>query len=136
MEFQRLTKANPKFATEFAAAVGPMFALSDNEKVLLAAIDRVNEPAPPRLAERFARLGVERPAAVWWFNPRAFDAALKHKAAAEGADAEFVRAFARHWQSIDAAAFHLQVGRDVELGRVLAVKVLLEKTVARKRPPA
>lgn len=106
---------------EFAATVGPMFLLSDREQILRAAIDRTRLTDSPRLATRLARLGVDRANAVWWFNPRAFDSALKHKAAtADQAEAPFLASFVRHWQTIDDAALHLRLGRDVELALTVA----------------
>lgn len=110
---------------EFATTIGPLFVLTDRESALQAAIDRNAAAGPPHLVERFARLGVDRATCVWWFNPRAFDAALRHKAAsAEGPDAAFLRTFVRHWAAIDDAALRLRIDRNVELSLIVASKGL------------
>lgn len=108
---------------EFAAMLGQLFLLSDREDILRAALDRAGTSGPPPLADRLERLGVGRAAAVWWLNPRAFDSALKRKSAkAEGAEADFLAAFVRHWQEVEGAALHLHLGRDAELGLTVASK--------------
>lgn len=101
---------------EFFFQRGPVLAFTDKEAALKAAIDRDRDAkaGDPPLAKRLQSLGVERDFVVWWVNPRAFDAALAVKvAAAQGAEAAFLRTFERYWKTIDGTAVSLALGRDL-----------------------
>src|SRR5262249_47680904 len=77
------------------------------------------------LAQQYRLLGVTRPLASLWINPRAFDAHLKQKAsAASSGQARALKALAAYWQSLEGIALSAVVDKDLELS--LAVRANAE----------
>lgn len=134
---QAYYRRQKKDGDEYYLLRGSVFALTDKEARLKAAIDRDRQspPAdlePPALARRLQQLGVERSLLVWWVNPRAFEPALQQKAqSARGAEGAFLRTFAHYWHTLDGAALFVSLDSDLAFG--VAVRARTEDLPAPAR---
>ena len=112
-------RRKPSGPSDFYCFSGGVFAFSQSEADIKAAIDRGRgaKDAPPVLVDRMTKLGVADAAAVVLVHPRALDGELAAKLKGAKADERaFLAKFAEVWAATDAAALYLAVGRDAELG--------------------
>jgi hypothetical protein len=113
---------------EFYMLRGAMLAFADKEAAIKAVIDRDWDANPvgldlPPVAQRLRALGVSQDFAIWWVNPRAFDAAVAAKAAkATGAEAAFLRTFERYWKTLDGVAVSLALNKEVAIKLAVQAK--------------
>lgn len=117
---------------EFQYQNGSFVAFGTGETLLKKVIDAQRQPAqgPPALVGHFQRLGVDAAAAVWWINPRSFDAAMAAKSKkAAGPEAAVLNAVATHWKALEGAALFFDARDDTRLGLALSVQ-------SDKLPPA
>jgi hypothetical protein len=108
---------------------GPVLAFAPREGILRQLID-LDRNAPKDaecfVARQFRLLGIARPVAALWINPRAFDAALQQKAAAAtGAPAIALRTLAAYWKGLEGIALSASLERDLALS--LAVRARIEE---------
>ena len=101
-----------------------LLVLSPVEAPLTHVIDVLAGQAEPgQLQTRFETLGTADRFAVFWINPRAFDAEMKSQlAAASETDAAFLRQFSRYWHAADGLAISLDVDADFHVHLTAGVK--------------
>jgi hypothetical protein len=78
------------------------------------------------IGRQFRLLGVDRPLAALWINPRAFDRALTEKAAeAKGSQARALRTLLNYWNALEGVALTVRVERDISVS--LSIRARLEE---------
>jgi hypothetical protein len=98
---------------------GPVLAVASGESLLRELIDRdiktsAQDESP--VARQFQLLGVDNPLASLWLNPRAFEPALRQKAAAaRGPQAAALKALLAYWTTLEGAAVAVALERDLKL---------------------
>jgi hypothetical protein len=105
---------------------GPLLAVASQPGILHQALnlERQSAAAESPLAHEFRLLGVDKPLAALWLNPRAFEPHLRHNASsATGAQAVALKTLLRYWQCLDGVAFSLVVQKDLELSLALRARV-------------
>lgn len=104
----------------FYCVHGPILAISAQEPLLCAAIDRLRTTEPVRVApvvNCFRELGMQGRLVSLWVNPRAFDAELQQRlAAVQGAEAAALRTLWTYWQGLDGVGVSLGLETDLRLG--------------------
>lgn len=98
---------------------GPVLVFSSREDTLRQVIDldqKTGGETEPAVAKQLQLLGVDRPLAALWVNPRAFDRHLeRHAAAATGGPAQALSTLSRYWQALEGIAFTADMQEDLEL---------------------
>jgi hypothetical protein len=125
-KFYRRVERSKAFTFYFVH--GPVLGFSTQELILRQALEREGASAQGEAPlERALRLlGVDKPLAALWINPRAFDAGLAQKLAeSKRAQTAALRAVQKYWQALDGIAISLALEKDVELS--LAVRATLAK---------
>jgi hypothetical protein len=112
---------------------GSLLAFCSREETLRQLIDRASKgDTLPALAGKFSALGVDRPLAALWVNPRAFDAHLeKQAAAADGGKGKALTTLLGYWRALDGLAFTFDLKEDLEVA--VAVKARTEALPAAAR---
>jgi hypothetical protein len=114
---------------------GQILAFAPHEQILQELIGLDHKAAPgeePPLARHLRLLGVDKPLAALWLNPRAFDAELEKKAAEAGtAEAAALKNLLLYWKALDGLALSFDVQKDFELA--VAARVEVEKLPASAR---
>lgn len=112
-------RQRPDGSANYYCFAGPVFAFSESETEIKAALDRAagDKEKQPELAARLTALGIGDAALVLLVHPRALDAELAAKVerapAAERAGLERVHAV---WKATEAAAVYLALDTGAELG--------------------
>lgn len=116
-------------ATSFYYLRGPVLAFAPREGILRQLIDLQRDAprdAESPVARQLRLLGVGRPLAALWVNPRAFDAALLQKtAAATGAQAIALRTLSVYWKALEGIAVSVVLEKDLALS--LAVRANMDQ---------
>ena len=115
---------------------GPVLAVAWQEQILRQVIDldqqNSGESESP-LAREFRLLGIDKPLAALYVNPRAFDAHLRQKAAgAAGDQAAPLQALRRYWTALDGLAFSVVLQKDLELSVAIRARTQALPPAARR----
>jgi hypothetical protein len=98
---------------------GPVLVFAWQEPILRQVIELDREPGgdgESALSREFRLLGIKKPLAALYINPRAFDPSLSEKAAAAtGSQAAGLKALLQYWKALDGLAFSLNLEKDIEL---------------------
>src|SRR5262249_19152592 len=98
---------------------GPILVFAPKEAILREALELEQTAADkdePPLVREFRLLGINKPLAALWVNPRAFDSEVQRKAAqAKGPHAAALQTLLRAWQSLRGIAFSVILEQDLEL---------------------
>jgi hypothetical protein len=113
-------RQKPDGPSDFYCFLGGVFAFSQSEAEIRAAIDRdagAPKDRPPPLAARLTKLGVADAVVAVLVNPRPLDADLAAKVrGAKPDERAFLAAFAEVWAATEGAALYLALGAGAELG--------------------
>jgi hypothetical protein len=98
---------------------GPILAFAPHEEILRQLIDLEQKTSltdEPPIGRQLRLLGVERPLAALWLNPRAFEPDLQRKAdQAKGAAAVALKTLMVYWKALDGLALTADLQKEFKL---------------------
>lgn len=113
-------RQRPDGSANYYCFAGGVFAFSESEADIKAALDRAGEPdkdKQPELAARMSALGVSDAALVLLVHPRALDAEIAAKAKdAPAAERAGLERLLTVWKATEAAAVYLALDAGAEIG--------------------
>jgi hypothetical protein len=122
--------------TGFYCLRGPVLIVGFQEKILHEMLDldaTASRTKEPPVAREFRLLGMERPLAALWINPRTFEPALQRKAdQAKGAEAVTLKALLSYWKALEGLGFAIHLQKDFELSLAVRARVEQLPAVARR----
>jgi hypothetical protein len=111
----------------FVYVHGPVLAFAPHEEILRQLIDLEQKASladEPPVARQLRLLGVGRPLAALWLNPRAFEPDLQRKASqATGAQAVALKTLLGYWKALEGVALTADLQKDVRLALAVRARV-------------
>jgi hypothetical protein len=114
---------------------GPVLAFAWQEPILKQVIELEQKAAEGEspLAKQFRLLGIQKPLAALYVNPRVFEPGLRRKAAAADKEqAAALQALLKYWKALDGLALSLNLEEDLELTAAVRARTEALPTAARR----
>jgi hypothetical protein len=133
--YRRDEKKGIKRGDTFYYLHGPVLAFANQEQLLHQVMEldlRAPSEEESPVGRQFELMGVVKPLAALWINPRAFEPALQQKAAAaEGAQAASLKTLLVYWKALEGIAISVTLQED--FGLSLAVRARTDQLPASAR---